>query len=205
MYDDDGKINEPVTQESLPATRNQKYTSSNNNSTLEAPTAIEIENWLPVDVHHWAGSTAKFSESLANCLLREAIDGQVLLSLTENDIRDLRHKMDYMITFGEMKKFWLTVCHLQQQWKNEQQKEQLPLNCSPTNKSAPLLLASHGNVFMPLRVTEPWEGSHCEETRYIADCEAYTTLDKRMIAPEYFKTAISLGKPWEGVAGFIYT
>lgn len=197
MCDDDGKINEPVTQQAQPATLNKERTSSNNNSTLDPPTAVEIENWLPDDVHHWAGHTAKFSESLADCLRQEGIDGLVLLSLTENDIRDLRHKMDYMITLGEMKKFWLTVCHLQQQWKNEQQKDQLPLNCSPKNKSiAPLLLgiASHGNVFMPLRVTEPWESTHPEDPCYIADCETYKKIDKRMIAPEYFKTAISLGK-----------
>lgn len=201
MFDDDGKMNDPVSQQPLPATTpNKKQISSNNNSSiLDAPSALGIEQWVVDDVHQWADKSGEFSHTLADCLRSEAIDGPVLLSLTEQDIRDLRYKLDYKITFGEMKKFWLTVCNIQHQWKREHNNAKMPLNCSPKTHptTAFLGLASHGPVFMPLSLVDPCaDTSLPDEPCFVADCETLGKNHKRTtnIAPEYFKTAISLGK-----------
>lgn len=199
MFDDDGKISDPVSQQPLPATTpNKKQISSNNNSSiLEAPTTVGIEQWLVDDVHLWAGKSGEFSHALADCLRCEGIDGPVLLSLTEQDIRDLRYKLNYTITFGEMKKFWLTVCNMQHQWKQAHNNAKLPLNCHPTTHPATafLGLASRGPVFMPISLADPCpDPCIAEEPCYVADCETYRKHHKKMIDPEYFKTAISLGK-----------
>ncbi|EDW29720.1 GL14970 [Drosophila persimilis] len=121
--------------------------------------------WGLDDVVSWANGE-HFSRVLSDCLRAESIDGPVLLSLTESDIRELRYGLDYKLAFGELKKFWLAVCKLQQLVK-----------VSGRSKS----LAQVGGQ---QEVHCPSDGSRCER---------HGRMARTHIPPEYSKTALSLG------------
>ncbi|XP_064539890.1 ceramide phosphoethanolamine synthase [Drosophila montana] len=166
------------------------------------PDLLRLANWQLDDVQQWMGTVEPHSKDLLECLRIEAIDGQVLLALTEEDVRDMRYKLNYKLTFGEMKKFWLTVYNMQLQWRQEQQLQQpaqkLLSNGGPAVSSTPLVLGisstlgsptSLGNVFITPNVN--LETCPCPEAQDMAD--AQQEKSKLLEAPEYFKTAISLG------------
>ncbi|XP_017035247.1 ceramide phosphoethanolamine synthase-like [Drosophila kikkawai] len=73
----------------------------------------QVAHWNVEDVTRWATQSDHSSKILLDCLRQEAIDGEVLLTLTERDVQDLRHRLGYNLTFGELKKFWLAVFRLQ--------------------------------------------------------------------------------------------
>ncbi|EDW73129.1 uncharacterized protein Dwil_GK16808 [Drosophila willistoni] len=230
----DGEICEPMTQqqkqqqqEQPEETREDQKVQTKTLRLNRSPSftqndaGADIFNWQLEDVSNWASNTEHFSRSLLDCLRLEAIDGTVLLSLNENDVRDMRFKLGYKLTFGELKKFWLAVMKLQQQ---QMQK-------SPPNATAgsPMIMGitghlthttyggaigggatgatttTAGNIFMPFTTISNATGipatSACpcpqECPSYVSDCETYQRMGqrmgKRLVAPEYFKTAISLG------------
>lgn len=81
----------------------------------EAVNISEISEWQVDDVVQWATKVVHFTPAVVKCLQLEAIDGQVLLALTEEDIRDFRYRLNYNLRFGELKKLWQSICHIQQQ------------------------------------------------------------------------------------------
>ncbi|KAM7356350.1 sphingomyelin synthase related [Cochliomyia hominivorax] len=94
--------------------------------------SIDISQWQVEDVVEWATNVIQFTPAVIKCLQLEAIDGQVLLTLTEEDIRDFRYRLNYNLRFGELKKLWQCIHHLQQcrlhQRFNNQTSHHLPTN-----------------------------------------------------------------------------
>lgn len=105
--------------------KNNKDSSTNSNNdkntnytekeeAVAATTALDVSQWQVDDVVEWATKVVQFTPAVIKCLQLEAIDGQVLLTLTEEDIRDFRYRLNYNLRFGELKKLWQSVHHLQQ-------------------------------------------------------------------------------------------
>ncbi|EDV97055.1 sphingomyelin synthase-related 1 [Drosophila grimshawi] len=179
------------------------------------PDILEIDQWHVEEVELWVCSNMEhFSTELLDCLRHEAIDGQVLLALTERDVCDMRYKLNYKLTIGEMKKFWLTVFELQLHWKQDkrQQQEQQELQQQdyyqksthghPINhNSEPHALHSFatvgGNCCLPLLQAAvdpcPCPSAAVDYTSIVNEGDSFRQKGKRCVAPEYFKTAISLG------------
>ncbi|XP_043650912.1 sphingomyelin synthase-related 1 [Drosophila teissieri] len=194
----DGEIGDPVTQPRSEGgglvtmdevTRTDKHLT-NGSPDPEPVDPLLVAHWSIENVTSWATYTEHFSRTLLDCLRQEAIDGEVLLSLTEEDVRDMRYKLGYKLTFGELKKFWLAVLKLQLLVKNS------------SAESVMLGIESHGgnSVYMPLAGTGcgPPSSSTCpcpqvECPSYVSDCDTYLRMGGRYVAPEYFKTAMSLG------------
>ncbi|KAH8293527.1 hypothetical protein KR054_001279 [Drosophila jambulina] len=165
-----------------------------NGGTTETPIPVQVDplqvaHWAVEDVTSWANQSDHFSRSLIECLRLEAVDGEVLLSLTEDDVRDMRYRLGYKLTFGELKKFWIAVLRLQLLVKNS------------AADSVLLGIESHGAhcAYVPLAATTagPPSTSTCpcplpECPSTVSDCETYLRLGGRYVAPEYFKTAMSL-------------
>lgn len=186
-----------------------------------------IADWSLDEVQQWS-CQEQFSHEMRTCLRIEEIDGQVLLALTEEDVRDFRYKLDYKLKFGEMKRFWLTVFHLQFQCQQHQQDQQLlqdqlkvQSNGGPRGSTMPLMLgisshltqSSRGNVFItaPVAPAAPSESCPCPAVHNrgssLLMSDVLHCKNKRLVSPEYFKTAISLGehlnggglRGWDGV------
>ncbi|KMY98084.1 sphingomyelin synthase-related 1 [Drosophila simulans] len=202
----DGEIGDPVTQPRseggglvtmdqetrthYPDAASDKHLT-NGSPDSEPVDPLLVAQWSIENVTSWATSMEHFSRTLLDCLRQEAIDGEVLLSLTEDDVRDMRYKLGYKLTFGELKKFWLAVLKLQLLVKNS------------SAESVMLGIESHVNgnsVYMPLASTGcgPPSSSTCpcpqaECPSYVSDCDTYLRMGGRYVPPEYFKTAMSLG------------
>ncbi|XP_016955883.1 ceramide phosphoethanolamine synthase [Drosophila biarmipes] len=204
----DGEIGDPVTQprseggglmSSDPEARTHYLEPAEKRLTNGSPEPEPVDpllvaQWSTEDVSNWACFTEHFSRTLLDCLRQEAIDGEVLLSLTEEDVRDLRYRLGYKLTFGELKKFWLAALKLQLLVKNS------------SAESVMLGIESHGgnSVYMPLSSAlgagggGPPSTSTCpcpqvECPSYVSDCDTYLRMGGRYVPPEYFKTAMSLG------------
>ncbi|XP_017063355.1 sphingomyelin synthase-related 1 [Drosophila eugracilis] len=200
----DGEIGDPVTQprsEGGGLVKSDKESKSpffdpaekhltNGSPEPEPVDPLMVAQWTTEDVTNWATYTEHFSRILLDCLRQEAIDGEVLLSLTEEDVRDMRYRLGYKLTFGELKKFWHAVLKLQLLVKNS------------SADSVMLGIESHGgnSVYMPLpnTVGGPPSTSTCpcpqvECPSYVSDCDTYLRMGGRYVPPEYFKTAMSLG------------
>lgn len=151
---------------------------------------LQVAHWAVEDVTRWAIQADHFSKILLECLRLEAIDGEVLLSLTEEDVRDMRYRLGYKLTFGELKKFWLAVLRLQLLVKNS------------SADSVMLGIESHGghSAYLPLATSNgPPSSSTCpcpqpECPSTASDCDTYVRMGGRYVTPEYFKTAMSLGE-----------
>ncbi|XP_034659580.1 sphingomyelin synthase-related 1-like [Drosophila subobscura] len=85
---------------------------SNDCTNATAVDPCQVAQWTLDDVLNWANAE-HFSGALIDCLRTESIDGFVLLSLNESDVRDLRYRLHYKLPFGELKKFWQAVCKVQ--------------------------------------------------------------------------------------------
>ncbi|XP_017862614.1 PREDICTED: sphingomyelin synthase-related 1 [Drosophila arizonae] len=171
-----------------------------------------IPDWKVEEVQQWS-CLEQFSQEMRLCLRAEEFDGQVLLALTEEDVRDLRYKLAYKLTFGEMKRFWQTVFHLQYQWQQQQDQQllheqqlKLQSNGALSTTTLPLMLgisshlaqSSRGNVFITAPVVAPPpESCPCPSVRdrgsSFSMSDTLQGKNKRCVSPEYFKTAISLG------------
>ncbi|XP_075160116.1 sphingomyelin synthase related [Haematobia irritans] len=71
-----------------------------------------VLEWEVNQVVEWAKKN-KQTPDIVKCLLLEQIDGQVLLCLTEEDVRDFRYRLNYNLKFGELKKLWHAIYKLQ--------------------------------------------------------------------------------------------
>ncbi|XP_030380148.1 sphingomyelin synthase-related 1 [Scaptodrosophila lebanonensis] len=208
----DGEISELVTQQAVQSDETQtaqldesdnepqSQAKTHRNSKLDAPVPVPVSHieyhnvnkWVVEDVVNWASNVEHTSPTLISCLRLEAIDGEVLLALSEDDVRDLRYRLGYNLGFGELKKFWLAVSKLKSK-----------INITP-DATCPLVLGiaqagytNSTNMFVPLTLTAP-PASTCpcppDCPSYVSDCAEYIRrLSNNSIAPEYFKTAISLG------------
>ncbi|XP_065361654.1 ceramide phosphoethanolamine synthase [Calliphora vicina] len=95
---------------------NMDSLNGNNSNYMEKEdvASVDVSQWQVDDVVEWATKVIQFTPNVIKCLQLEAIDGQVLLTLTEEDIRDFRYRLNYNLRFGELKKLWQSVHHLQQ-------------------------------------------------------------------------------------------
>ncbi|KAH8256234.1 hypothetical protein KR026_011323 [Drosophila bipectinata] len=197
----DGEICEPVTQtttsRSEGGAEEQVRTDKNGPSVTLHPSIdlapvdpLKAAHWLLKDVIQWATQTEHLSRNLLECLRTEAIDGEVLLSLTEDDIREFRYKLGYKLTFGELKKFWLAVLKLQLLIKNSAV-DSVMLGIESHVGHSMNYMPVAGSVVGPPSSTCPCPQPDCPS--YVSDCDTYLKTGGRYIAPEYFKTAMSLG------------
>ncbi|XP_055841167.1 ceramide phosphoethanolamine synthase [Episyrphus balteatus] len=74
---------------------------------------VAVQEWSKEQVVVWARDEENLSAFVTACLDSEEIDGRTLLALTENDIRDLRYKLNYPLKFSDIKKLWISVRNLQ--------------------------------------------------------------------------------------------
>ncbi|XP_023304920.2 ceramide phosphoethanolamine synthase [Lucilia cuprina] len=115
---------------------NMDSTNANDNfsnyTEKEDVSAVDVSQWQVEDVVEWATKVIQFTPNVIKCLQLEAIDGQVLLTLTEEDIRDFRYRLNYNLRFGELKKLWQSVHHLQQS-RLHQRFNAHPAHHMPTN------------------------------------------------------------------------
>ncbi|EDW26328.1 GL24298 [Drosophila persimilis] len=161
--------------------------------TLEASDPADpckVALWGLDEVVNWA-TMENFSEILIGCMRDELIDGEVLLALTEEDVRALRYNLDYKLSFGELKKFWMALFRLQKLVKHScASVEDDPLMTGLPQKSLSQQLI--GSVGPPLSCAcPPPRPLDCPS--YVSDCETYLRMGRGSVAPEYFKTAMSLG------------
>ncbi|KAH8338239.1 hypothetical protein KR074_006219 [Drosophila pseudoananassae] len=196
----DGEICEPVTQtttsRSEGGAEEQVRTDKNGPPVTLHPLIdlapvdpLKAAHWLLKDVIQWASQTEHLSRNLLECLRTEAIDGEVLLSLTEDDIREFRYKLGYKLTFGELKKFWLAVLKLQLLIKNSAV-DSVMLGIESHVGHSMNYVPVPGSVVGPPSSTCPCPQPDCPS--YVSDCDTYLRAGGRYIAPEYFKTAMSL-------------
>lgn len=115
--------------------KNMDSTDANDNSDkmeIEDVSSSDISQWQIEDVVEWATKVVQFTPTVIKCLQLEAIDGQVLLTLTEEDIRDFRYRLNYNLRFGELKKLWQSIHYLQQSRLqkrfNSHSTQHLPIN-----------------------------------------------------------------------------
>ncbi|KAH8270226.1 hypothetical protein KR018_006042 [Drosophila ironensis] len=150
------------------------------------PDPLKAADWTLEEVLQWAAQTEHLSRNLLECLRSEAIDGEVLLAMTEEDSRDLRYRLGHKLTFGELKKFWMAVARLQLRIKNSavacvvlgiESRTGNSCNCAPPTAG-------------PAPVACPCPQPECPS--YVSDCVMYLKGEGRYIAPEYFKTCVSL-------------
>ncbi|EDV40697.1 uncharacterized protein Dana_GF23791 [Drosophila ananassae] len=156
---------------------------------VHAVDPLKAAHWLLDDVIQWASQTEHLSQNLMECLRTEAIDGEVLLSLTEDDIREFRYKLGYKLTFGELKKFWLAVLKLQLLIKNSAV-DSVMLGIESHVGNSINFMPVAGSVVGPPSSTCPCPQPDCPS--YVSDCDTYLRTGGRYVAPEYFKTAMSL-------------
>ncbi|XP_017100410.2 ceramide phosphoethanolamine synthase [Drosophila bipectinata] len=197
----DGEICEPVTQtttsrseggaeEQVRIDKNGPSVTLHPSIDLAPVDPLKAAHWLLKDVIQWATQTEHLSRNLLECLRTEAIDGEVLLSLTEDDIREFRYKLGYKLTFGELKKFWLAVLKLQLLIKNSAV-DSVMLGIESHVGHSMNYMPVAGSVVGPPSSTCPCPQPDCPS--YVSDCDTYLRTGGRYIAPEYFKTAMSLG------------
>ncbi|XP_055912230.1 ceramide phosphoethanolamine synthase [Eupeodes corollae] len=74
---------------------------------------VAVQDWTKEQVVIWARDEENLSAFVTACLDSEEIDGRTLLALTENDIRDLRYRLNYQLKFSDIKKLWISVRNLQ--------------------------------------------------------------------------------------------
>ncbi|XP_020805774.1 sphingomyelin synthase-related 1-like [Drosophila serrata] len=96
---------------------------------MRSSSSSQVAQWNVEEVTSWANQSDHYSKILLDCLRQEAIDGEVLLTLTESDVQDLRHRLGYNVTFGELKKFWLAVLRLQLLMKDSQTESVTRVSC----------------------------------------------------------------------------
>lgn len=91
----------------------------------------EAYNWQVEDVVDWARRN-KLTQDFTKCLQLEEIDGQVLLCLSEEDVRDFRYRLNYNLRFGELKKIWQSIYRLQQLCQSHHHHHHYPYNTAAT-------------------------------------------------------------------------
>lgn len=74
---------------------------------------VSVQDWTTEQVVTWARDEENLSAIVTSCLQSEEIDGRTLLALTENDVRDLRYKLNYPLKFSDTKKLWISVRNVQ--------------------------------------------------------------------------------------------
>ncbi|XP_017842655.1 sphingomyelin synthase-related 1 [Drosophila busckii] len=202
---------EAETVQASPAMHNLSEIKTNSNKATSTE-QLQVWQWQVAELQQWLSreSKEKFSRTLYDCISLEAIDGQVLLAMSEEDVRDLRYKLGYKLTFGELKKFWLAVQQLQRQV--DEKNTTRPSTHNVTTNGPLVLLtqasfqpgaggAGGGNILMPfasLQAAPTIDPCTCppplgECPSDISDCAAYIEAKRRVVSPEYFKTAVSLG------------
>uniref|UniRef100_A0A1B0G3V7 Sphingomyelin synthase-like domain-containing protein n=1 Tax=Glossina morsitans morsitans TaxID=37546 RepID=A0A1B0G3V7_GLOMM len=103
------------------ANKTLSINTNNSNDNEQSITREIVCQWQVDDVVQWATRHGQFTPTVIRCLQLEAIDGQVLLNLTEDDIRDFRFRLNYDLRLGEMKKLWQFIHNLQSFQVDQQQ------------------------------------------------------------------------------------
>lgn len=196
-------------------------TTSNNVDVKKEETAVDIVQWQVEDVVQWAAKDAQFTPTVLKCLQLEGIDGQVLLSLTEEDIRDFRYRLNYNLRFGELKKLWQSIYHLQQsrlQQHHPTNHIHHSKNLNHHKNNLSIRIASldgspihhnHQRIASSLNTAASAGICSCGNKNCSSFLDNYTFNDcescapeissvsdgcSANIPPEFFKTSISLGK-----------
>lgn len=191
------------------ANKTLSINTNNSNDNEQSITREIVCQWQVDDVVQWATRHGQFTPTVIRCLQLEAIDGQVLLNLTEDDIRDFRFRLNYDLRLGEMKKLWQFVHNLQSfQVDQQQHHSRGKIDCYETNFEIRL---SDKEFLAHYRFNPCSVGYNCysnrnacnshTETCTFNDCESCcpetSSMSDGCVCPiplECFKTVISLGK-----------
>ncbi|XP_055620209.1 ceramide phosphoethanolamine synthase-like [Toxorhynchites rutilus septentrionalis] len=155
---------------------------------------LSVINWTRENVVEWARKDS-LSRIVIECIVKEDIDGKCLLTLCENDIKNLREKYAYTLTLGDMKRFWFSVRVIQKQNATTLAYLGILSVGSGTNGTEGLC-STVGHHHHPL--LSSLGTSYASADINYSDIERISppmSIDGRAtcIQPEFFKTMISLG------------
>ncbi|KAL9909845.1 sphingomyelin synthase related isoform 1-T8 [Glossina fuscipes fuscipes] len=161
--------------------------TNNSNDNEQSITREIVCQWQVDDVVQWATRDGQFTSTVIRCLQLEAIDGQVLLNLTEDDIRDFRFRLNYDLRLGEMKKLWQFIHNLQSFQVDQQQHHS---RAHYRFNSCSVGYNCYGNRNACNSHTETCTFNDCESC-----CPETSSMSDGCVCPiplECFKTVISL-------------
>ncbi|CAD7082471.1 unnamed protein product [Hermetia illucens] len=151
-----------------------------------------VFDWSKDQVSDWA-KAERLGQLVIDCIVREDIDGKSLLTLSENDIRDLRDKYNYNLRISDIKRFWIAARTLQKD--NQAAIVCLGLaDCPPPPPSTATILGHppHHHLSSFHVANAATDLLHLNESDRVSPP---LSIDGRAtsIQPEVFKTVISLG------------
>lgn len=147
--------------------------------------------WSVDEVASWA-EKEKLSSVIVECIQQEQIDGCCLIHLSENDIRDFRYKLQYPFKFSDIKKLSLAT-------------KKLINSTTSTTTTAPSSSTSAAAHVCPCHHYPQTSYGNCIHSGDLM-MHLSNDYDNRSspplsvngrattVPPEFFKTAVSLGK-----------
>jgi hypothetical protein len=146
--------------------------------------SVSVIQWTGKEVSEWA-EEQHFSLNLVYCLKNEGFDGRILLTLNENDLRELRDKYNYDLKLADIKRLWLAIRSIQK----DNHASLVYLGIVPANEST-----AHHHHHMPS--TNSSHYGNASEIHEFGRISPAMSIDGRatFIQPEFFKTMISLGE-----------
>lgn len=147
-------------------------------------------NWTRENVAEWARKEC-LNRKIIESVVTEDIDGKCLLTLCENDIKNLRER--YSLTLGDIKRFWFSVRLVQRQ--NVTTLAYLGMLQGNGGGDGGLSSVGHHTHHHPLLSMGTSYASADVNFSEIERISPPMSIDGRAtcIQPEFFKTMISLG------------
>ena len=174
-----------------------------------------VINWTSDNVREWA-KRKHLNSCVLFCISQEDVDGKCLLSLTENDVHDLRNKYKYDLKVGDIKRFWIAIRTVQKDnYANLVGmgaadiclSSSLPSSLIQHNfhhgilSSASSLASTTSSLpHQPSSINQHYQQYPCEVMHRLShDIDRVSPSSSvdgrtRSIQPEFFKTMISLGR-----------
>lgn len=173
-----------------------------------------VLQWTKEQVAEWA-QQENLSKIVIECIRFEEIDGKTLLTLSENDLKDLRDKCNYRLKIGDIKRFWIAIRTLQKDNLSaltcmgiNDCLQQPPATSTLLSASSTAtgtgtgtfpLLSGHLGPYHHYQHLHHHHGTTAADLMHLHDIERISpplSVDGRAtsVPPEVFKTVISLGK-----------
>lgn len=159
---------------------------------------LNVLNWTEDDVAQYLKREKISDTKFLQCIHDERVDGKSLLTLSEQDIRDLKLKYS-TLRLGDLKHFWIAVRQLQKE--NQTNLVNLGIIESPQSTSFGGYISQHHQQQHSHAHHHHHHFSCCSDISGFHDMERISpplSIDGRAtsIKPEIFKTMISLGESY---------